>query len=979
MTITRSWDVDTLGTDDSRMWYKRSTYRLFHNLVHSFKQPKLTRILLAKWRASSADKRPNLNHTSGTSSTREVWNKYSSDEDEDDCDDLVAIFEIFRDKFGSTKQKLSRSEQLQEKVDAYLGNQCRFLNELTSSITVDSEGKEEKCPTEALESCKRPYTVMSVDDCSKILSKIRKGGDIDEVIEDDEFHDDGDDYQLGNAYQTQEDEEHIVFGSNVAGKTDKLTLTNAQEWCVDEMRKEMGKGQMLVLVHGPPGSGKTTTARLLVSEKDLEIIFSGTTGTASAQHKSSTINSLLHLGRSVEDFDQSNQSISADVKNKVRNNFGDARILVIDEISMLNPVMLALIDLRLRQCFDSQKVFGGLHMILMGDMFQFPPIGRKLKKPALYQAAVLCSRNRKLPNVAYRTGANLFMMFRLLRLKGQERADEDFAKFLKPLRDVRRNNPISRTFINDLPTISKADLKNDPSWAFATVATTGNDERLAINKAQVKRFGWFKNEPILHWVCPVRSGKVGRNPIYSNLDVDSSLLTGKYSHLSCFFVRGAKCVLSENLCTSLGYAKGTQGELDSVVWDPDDGDVIDIQSLPPGVVSTVPQPKFILVRVKNKVIPIGFCNGRMKCKKKEKIRFINFRMHPVDLLFAVTYHKLQGVTLDKLILAINKHPNPRLRLVLSSLYVGISRVHKLDEIRVLPFTLEDVDYLVTLKLDKLLVDWLNNYTNDGNWRYDGFWAFEQKMLHQTLLDLGLVDDLSSLTIKECRDYLTKLDIIFNGTKIDDLQSALRKSYVEGRALVHANNGKVLIRQRMDLYRKFKKLGDSSKLSLSCLRFYAKRLGISRTAHMQKQALLTALMNLKYNYQGSSGKQLNTTSLKNIGAKLKKKEAFFSKLKSKKKVVVKSIIKYKLKNKKSFIKEKKHPSKKKNKRKKYTNQFISSCRDAESSRQDTTKERETVSSWPQYKGWKGKIIKTLLHKLSYDKLSQIGTKMMTIFF
>ena len=34
-TIVRSWDVDTFGTGDSRMWYKRSTYRLFHNLVHS--------------------------------------------------------------------------------------------------------------------------------------------------------------------------------------------------------------------------------------------------------------------------------------------------------------------------------------------------------------------------------------------------------------------------------------------------------------------------------------------------------------------------------------------------------------------------------------------------------------------------------------------------------------------------------------------------------------------------------------------------------------------------------------------------------------------------------------------------------------------------------------------------------------------------------------------------------------------------------
>ena len=85
---------------------------------------------------------------------------------------------------------------------------------------------------------------------------------------------------------------------------------------------------------------------------------------------------------------------------------------------MLNPVMLGLIDLRLGQCFDSEKPFGGLQTILIGDMFQFPVIGRKFKKAALYHAAVLCSRNRKLPNKSYRVGANLFMKFRLLQLKG---------------------------------------------------------------------------------------------------------------------------------------------------------------------------------------------------------------------------------------------------------------------------------------------------------------------------------------------------------------------------------------------------------------------------------------------------------------------------------------------------------------------------------------------------------------------------------
>ena len=151
-----------------------------------------------------------------------------------------------------------------------------------------------------------------------------------------------------------------------------------------------------------------------------------------------------------------------------------------------------------------------------------------------------------------------------------------------------------------------------------------------------------------------------------------------------------------------------------------------IRLLPAGVITTVMQPRFILVRVMDKVIPIGTCNGRFKSKRKEKIRYINFRMHPVDLLFTVTYHKLQGATLDKLILSINKHPNPRLRLVLSSLYVGITRVHSLSEVRVLPYTDEDVDYLVTLKLDDLLKEWINNYTKEGRWKYDGFKAFEEK-------------------------------------------------------------------------------------------------------------------------------------------------------------------------------------------------------------------------------------------------------------
>ena len=123
-TIFRSWDVDTAGTGDLRAWYKRSTYRLFHNLVHSFKQPKLTRTLLAKWRALSADKRPTLDgvlNIARTDSTKDTsWVPHPADDDEDSCDDVVAVVDILRDHFALSNNKLTRSEKLRLKEEAFL-------------------------------------------------------------------------------------------------------------------------------------------------------------------------------------------------------------------------------------------------------------------------------------------------------------------------------------------------------------------------------------------------------------------------------------------------------------------------------------------------------------------------------------------------------------------------------------------------------------------------------------------------------------------------------------------------------------------------------------------------------------------------------------------------------------------------------------------------------------------------------------------
>ena len=78
------------------------------------------------------------------------------------------------------------------------------------------------------------------------------------------------------------------------------------------------------------------------------------------------------MEKNVEDFQESQKRISANIKRNIYTKFGLARILVIDEVSILGTVMLAYIDLRLRQCFNSEKHFWGLHVNIMGDILHFP-------------------------------------------------------------------------------------------------------------------------------------------------------------------------------------------------------------------------------------------------------------------------------------------------------------------------------------------------------------------------------------------------------------------------------------------------------------------------------------------------------------------------------------------------------------------------------------------------------------------------------
>ena len=154
----------------------------------------------------------------------------------------------------------------------------------------------------------------------------------------------------------------------LVGEPVKINLSPAQIKVVLALKESIARGQLLGFLQGFPGGGNTTTALKMEEVTGLRVLYCGSTGTAAANFKSETINSLLSLGLSVDNIDLATEITRAQTMAKIVQLMDYYHMLLIDEASMLTPITLARIDLRLRHCFDPNLEFGGKHILLLGDM-----------------------------------------------------------------------------------------------------------------------------------------------------------------------------------------------------------------------------------------------------------------------------------------------------------------------------------------------------------------------------------------------------------------------------------------------------------------------------------------------------------------------------------------------------------------------------------------------------------------------------------
>ncbi len=132
-----------------------------------------------------------------------------------------------------------------------------------------------------------------------------------------------------------------------------------------------------VFLTGAAGSGKTYVLNEYISylkKAGVEVAITASTGIASTHINGMTIHAWSGLGikNSLTDYDLESMM----EKQYLYKRFEKAKVLVIDEISMLSGTQLTMVEWICRTFKHNDRPFGGLQVILCGDFFQLPPITR---------------------------------------------------------------------------------------------------------------------------------------------------------------------------------------------------------------------------------------------------------------------------------------------------------------------------------------------------------------------------------------------------------------------------------------------------------------------------------------------------------------------------------------------------------------------------------------------------------------------------
>lgn len=133
-----------------------------------------------------------------------------------------------------------------------------------------------------------------------------------------------------------------------------------------------------VFLTGEPGAGKTYVLNDYIAwleDCGVNVAVTASTGIAATHIGGMTIHAWSGIGARDELSAYDLEHIAT--KEKTIRRVKNAKVLVIDELSMLDGRQLDMVDRVCKAVRQSKDAFGGLQVVLVGDFFQLPPIAAR--------------------------------------------------------------------------------------------------------------------------------------------------------------------------------------------------------------------------------------------------------------------------------------------------------------------------------------------------------------------------------------------------------------------------------------------------------------------------------------------------------------------------------------------------------------------------------------------------------------------------
>ena len=514
-------------------------------------------------------------------------------------------------------------------------------------------------------------------------------------------------FQKTMDYEARITDAQTLVGSN--GGTYRITmrddtLNNDQNAVLAAVSNAFARGESkLIFAQGQAGCGKSFAVRTIMGHVRAacgsdSVLCCTPTGVAAENLAVGA--QTIHRGFIISMYAKS-ALMKENEKVKLARKMQGVKLVVVDEISMVSATMLQMINGRLNLVAERQsnELFGGKIILVLGDFYQIPPVGAMSLLDAALQGV---------------SGGDLFRKFQVVFLKTQVRARESAQK---ELISMFMSGAIQRSFKPRY--LERQDVEQN-GFDNATFLVLTNLERSAINRCLAVFQGAKSGKNTYYWKKKILGASANQ--------VDGELhhqLTEKVPELLGWFLEGANGVCLHNYNPACGLANGSFCIFRGIVPATEACREI-LQRQGVGAVFEIQQPKYLLLEPEamliDENIPGVMLNGR-KCvvigatieevalnKKK-----INVSSHMVDFRYALTIHKCQGKTLGKVVVCIDK-ASQRGGASFEQLLVACTRVTTNEDLRFMPpFQGKNHDYIYGLKIKPFIKEWFS-----GNFSEDGF-------------------------------------------------------------------------------------------------------------------------------------------------------------------------------------------------------------------------------------------------------------------